>query len=188
MDEDYKKIILSAMSGDKGALGAIIKHEQNDIQSTLYYLNKNQNDFNDILQDILIKVSNKITQLKSPLLFKGWLNQIVINSFYDYLRKKKKAIETIGIDNPQVNEIKDKESSNPQDYVLTRELDNIVKKTITSLPDRYKTVITLREINGLSYDEISRITDTSIGTVKSRISRARTMIKDEIKKYDGDIG
>jgi len=187
MDTSYQKIILNAINGSKEAIAQIIKKEQNNVRLALYYLKKDNSDTADLVQEILFKISKKITHLKSPLLFKSWLNQIIVNSFYDYLRKKKKHIETIDIDNNPIIEIKDSEKNNPQNLLITREIDNVIKNAISNLPERYKIPITLRELSGLSYVEISKITNTTVGTIKSRISRARAMIKEEVKKYDNTI-
>ncbi len=185
MNDDFEKTILKAQSGDKSALEEIIKKEQNNIYTTLFYLKKNETDLADIMQDVLIKLTQRIKQLKKPAYFKTWLNQIVINSYYDYLRKSRKKIITF--DPFKINEEIEFEipdnSSNPQNKILYNELDLIIKNAIENLPIQYKIPITLREIQGLSYDEISAITKTSIGTVKSRISRARAKIKDDIDKY-----
>ena len=183
-DSQYQNLIKEAIEGNKIALEKVIKKEQKNIWLTLFYLKKDPLEIQDIMQDILIKISKKITQLKNPILFKSWLNQIVVNSFYDYFRKKKKAIVTTDIDNNTLLNLKDNDYSNPQNKLLNRELDRVLKTTIVNLPDIYKIPITLRELSGLSYSEISKITSTTVGTVKSRISRARTMIKDELKKYD----
>ena len=183
-DSQYQNLIKEAIEGNKIALEKVIKKEQKNIWLTLFYLKKDPLEIQDIMQDVLIKISKKITQLKNPILFKSWLNQIVVNSFYDYFRKKKKAIVTTDIDNNTLLNLKDNDYSNPQNKLLNRELDRVLKTTIVNLPDIYKIPITLRELSGLSYSEISKITSTTVGTVKSRISRARTMIKDELKKYD----
>ncbi len=183
-DSQYQNLIKEAIEGNKIALEKVIKKEQKNIWLTLFYLKKDPLEIQDIMQDILIKISKKITQLKNPILFKSWLNQIVVNSFCDYFRKKKKAIVTTDIDNNTLLNLKDNDYSNPQNKLLNRELDRVLKTTIVNLPDIYKIPITLRELSGLSYSEISKITSTTVGTVKSRISRARTMIKDELKKYD----
>lgn len=186
MDDIKHELINKARSGDKQALVDLIKQEQNNIYTTLFYLKKDNNDINDLAQNVLIKLSKKITQLKNPNYFKTWLNQIIVNTYYDYLRKKKKNSLNILINNnddeKSMLEVPDY-SSNPQDEILNSELDYIIKTTIENLPLHYKIPIALREIQGLSYDEISNITKTSIGTVKSRIARARTMIKDRINKY-----
>ena len=184
MDEQKIKLILRAQNGDKDALVRLIKSEQANIYSTLFYLKKDENDINDIAQNVLIKLSKNIKQLKNPKHFKTWLNQIIIRSYYDYIRKVKKNPKILNLDKDDMTVIiADDSASNPQVSVLNNELDLIIKTSIENLPIHYRIPITLREIQGLSYDEISNVTNTSIGTVKSRIARARAMIKDEIERY-----
>ena len=185
MDNKKIELINKAIKNDTASLVQLIKEEQNNIYTTLYYLKKDSNDINDIVQNVLIKLTKKISQLKNPNNFKAWLNQIIINTYYDYLRKNKKnkiKENFINDDEKSMLEVPDY-SSNPQEEILNSELDYIIKSTIENLPMHYKIPIALREIQGLSYDEISQVTKTSIGTVKSRIARARTMIKDKITKY-----
>lgn len=185
MNEEKINLINMAQKGDKSALTKLIKEEQNNIYATLYYLKKDDNELSDIMQNVLIKLSNKIHQLKNPNYFKTWLNQIIVNTYYDYLRKTKRTPKPLEIDNKEdtsVIEVADS-TSNPQEELLKSELDFIIKTSIEKLPLHYKIPITLREIQGLSYDEISNITNSTVGTVKSRIARARAMIKDRINKY-----
>ena len=185
MDNKKIDLIKKAMSNDKDAIVQLIKQEQNNIYTTLFYLKKDENELLDITQDILIKLCKKISQLKNPLYFKTWLNQIIINSYYDYLRKNKKkneALKFVSNEEAPCFDVADFDS-NPQDKMLYSELDIIIKNSIHNLPLHYKIPIALREIQGLSYDEISNITKTSIGTVKSRIARARNLIKEDIDKY-----
>ena len=188
MNEYKISLIKNAIKGDKYSLETLIKEEQHNVYATLYYLKKNDEDINDIMQDIFIKLSCKIKQLKNPQYFKTWLNQIVINSYYDYLRKSRRQKNNLildKIDSESSFEIPDL-TDNPQDKILKSELDYIIKNSIQNLPVHYKIPITLREIQGLSYYEISNITNTSLGTVKSRISRARSIIKDDIVRYTKD--
>ena len=185
MADEKINLIIGAQKGDKNSLQKLIKQEQNSIYLMLYYLKKDSIDINDIVQEVLLKISSKITQLKNPSYFKTWLNQIVINSYYDYLRKNKKHSKEINLEDISkevVFNIEDKEN-NPQNSILNSELDFIIKTSIENLPIHYKIPIALREIQGLSYDEISNITNTTVGTVKSRIARARALIKDDINKY-----
>ncbi len=185
MDEDKINTIIQAQRGEQQALTKLIKQEQNNIYATLFYLKKDENEISDIMQDILIKLTRKIGQLKNPNYFKTWLNQIIVNSYYDYLRKTKntpKPIEISSKDENNETDIADN-STNPQEELLKDELDFVIKNSISKLPIHYKIPITLREIQGLSYGEISNITKASVGTVKSRIARARAMIKDRINKY-----
>lgn len=185
MDNEKYNLIIEAKNGNKASLEKLLKAEQKNIKGMLFYLSKDIKDISDIMQEILVKISKKIYQLKNPNSFKTWLNQIVINSFYDYLRKEKRRDfelqlkrkdEEVFLETPDY-------STNPSDSILNNELDYIVKTSISNLPIHYKIPITLREIQGLSYEEISNVTNSTIGTVKSRIARARAMIKNDIDRY-----
>ena len=184
MDNEKYQLIEKAIKGNEAALDKLIKDEQNNIYTTLFYLNKDYNDIQDILQEILIKIVRNIKNLKNPLSFKSWLNKITMNAYYDNLRKSKNKVLLVDDSQKYLSAIDIKNS--PQDKVLYSELDVIIKKTILNMPEHYKIPITLREVQGLSYDEISNITNSSIGTVKSRISRARSIIQDNIIKYTGE--
>ncbi len=183
MDENKTNLINRAKNGSRSALEQLIKLEQNNIYSTLLYLKKDENDLYDIMQNVLIKIATKINQLNNPEYFSTWLNKIIINSYYDYMRKNKKDLNIVfsSIDESERN-IPDTKS-NPQEKILYTELDILIKNSIRNLPIHYKIPIALREIQGLSYENISQITNTTVGTVKSRIARARGIIKNEIKKY-----
>ena len=181
MDNNKYKLILSAQMGNMEALEKLIKLEQNNIYTTLFYLKKDDNELYDIMQNVLVKVTRKINQLKNPLFFKTWLNKIIVNTYHDYTRKEFKYTKNSEY-KENLNEIPD-EKNNPSNNILYTELDITIKKAIQNMPNHYKIPITLREIQGLSYENISNITNTSIGTVKSRIARARGIIKNEVNKY-----
>ncbi|MBR5304181.1 MAG: sigma-70 family RNA polymerase sigma factor [Candidatus Gastranaerophilales bacterium] len=178
-------LIAAAKNSDKKALEKLVKKVQPNIYATLTYLKVDHADIHDISQEIMLKVANKIHQLKKVEYFKIWLNKIMLNSYYDYLRKNKRDLKEFSFMKNNDNEILNiaDNTENPQNALLNSELNFIIKASINNLPLQYKIPIALREFQGLSYDEISAITKTSIGTVKSRISRARTKIKDAIKKY-----
>ena len=181
MDKHLKYIVQRAVLGDHSALVALIKHEEKNIYTTLFYLKKDLSDINDLVQNVLIKLSAKINQLKNPENFKTWLNQIIIHTYYDHLRKNKYKNKLVSLDSAKFDMYDDR--CDPQNEILFSELDRIIKNTISSLPSHYKIPIALREIQGLSYEDISGVLNTNIGTVKSRISRARTIVKNKINKY-----
>lgn len=184
MNNNEIELIKLAKDGNNQALEKLIRIEQNNIYTTLFYLKKDENELYDIMQNVLIKITTGIHQLNNPEFFKTWLNKIIVNTYYDYVRKNKNYVRNNHISQPSEN-IPDF-NSNPSNNILYTELDRTVKKTIEDMPYHYKIPIALREVQGLSYEEISKITNTSIGTVKSRISRARGIIKNEIKKYSTD--
>ena len=137
-------------------------------------------------------MAKNIFTLRNPKNFKSWLNQIVMNLFYDDFRKCTK-VNIVSVDNDfgsgnyvsnPTLEIPDKQAK-PLEKCLSCELETLIKQEIKNLPDHFRIPIVLRELQGLSYEDIAKTTDTNIGTVKSRIARARLKLKESLKDYIG---
>lgn len=190
----YKKmtieeLIVFAQQDDFKAIEELIRKIQSDVYATFSYLLKNNDNLSDLTQDVLLKIAKNIHSLKNPKCFKGWLNQIITNTYYDEIRKKKKVPETISIDYTcePLNfalkiEIPDKKTK-PIDKCITSECERLIKSAIRELPEAFRIAIILREFQGLSYEEIAKTTNASVGTVKSRISRARIKLQEALKNY-----
>ena len=180
------KLIKLAQGGDLEALEEIIKRQQKTVFATLYYLNAKPDEIMDITQEILFKVAKNIKKLKNPRTFKSWLNQIIINQFYDTLRKKQKSVKKVCLETQETDklsyEIPDF-TTNPYQKAIDKELENAIKNSIHKLPDPFKAAIIMRELQGLSYEEIAQATNSNIGTVKSRIARARLKLQEYLKPY-----
>ena len=185
MENNETNLIVQSQLGNKTALEQLLKRIQSRIYNSIYRFKNDEIDINDIAQNVSIKVGAKIKQLKNPKQFNQWLKKIVVNSCNDYFRKTRKEKEEIrldSVDNSFISLIPD-DTSNPQELTLNNELNYIIRTSIKNLPTHYKIPIKLREIDGLTYEEISNLTNSTIGTVKSRIARARAKIKDELDKY-----
>lgn len=188
----YKKmpvdeLVILAQNQDYKALEELIKREQKNVFATFTYLNKNSSNVCDLTQEALMRMAKGLSNLKNPKMFKGWLNQIIMNLFYDSLRKNNRLPQTVSIYDEMNLEkshihIPDKKCK-PLEKCLSNELDNVIKKEMQQLPDYFRIPIVLRELQGLSYDEIAQITKTNVGTVKSRISRARSRLQEGLKDY-----
>ena len=146
-----------------------------------YLIDKRQ-DIADLTQEALLKMARNISSLRDVNAFKQWLNQIVTNIFYDYI-KKHLGEKNIEVDNNKLLDIKDKIGCEPGERCLFAEMDKLIRSAVLNLPDNLKIVIVLREYEGLSYEDISKVTNTTIGTVKSRISRARLKLQEELKEF-----
>lgn len=184
-------LIILAQNDDLKALEEIIKRVQNDIYATLCYLSDENHDILDLTQDVLIKMSGNIKKLKNPSTFKSWLNQITMRVFYDFLRKKNKKTKHYSLhitDTNNENFIYDipDNKANPDNAVITSELDKKIKESIYNLSLNFRIPIILRELHGMSYDEIAQALNTNIGTVKSRIARARNQLQEQLKPYIGE--
>ena len=179
---DINTLIIAVQSGDNKALEELIKRVQKSIFTMFSYLTDKRQDIADLTQETLLKMARNIPNLKEPKLFKAWLNQIATNVFYDYIKKQTKE-KNIEFNNDKILEIKDKIGCEPGEKCLFSEMEKLIRLAMLSLPENLRIVIVLREYEGLSYEDISRITNTTLGTVKSRISRARLRLQDELKEF-----
>ncbi len=184
-------LICSAQEDDYDALEELIKREQKNVFASFCYLGASKESLSDLTQEALFRVSKNIKSLKNPRLFKSWLGQIISNLFYDELRKRQRIPDSVSIESYWLN---DESSDNsilnicdntlkPDEKTLGRELSDIIREMISRLPEHFRLVIILRELQGLSYEEIAKITNTNVGTVKSRISRARNKLQECLKPY-----
>lgn len=182
-------VVLSQQNNFK-ALEELIKREQKNVFATFSYLSKKRENVADLTQEALLRVAKNIQSLKNPKHFKSWLNQIVTNLFYDELRKNSKKPDVVSFDEESDDEtnfslksiIPDKKCK-PPEKCITAEMEEIIKKEIKELPEPFRVAIVLRELQGLSYEEIAQATNSSVGTVKSRISRARIKLQNGLKAY-----
>ena len=184
---DYKKsdineIIILAQKGDSKALEELIRRIQKNIFSMYSYLTDKRQDVADLTQEALLKTAKCITSLNDTNCFKSWLNHIITNTYYDYLKKSSKD-KQLDFDEDKLLDIKDKIGCEPGERCLFSEMDKIIKVALLGLPENLRIVIILREFEGLSYEDISKITKTTIGTVKSRISRARYKLQKQLKEF-----
>ena len=188
----YKKIpleelVLLSQKSDYKALEELIRREQRNIFATFAYLSKTRENIADLTQEALVRMARGLAGLRSPKTFKSWLNQIVTNLFYDELRKSTRRPTSISVDQTdeerksyvQIPDFRHK----PAEKAMSLELDAMIKNEIQGLPEHFRIAIIVRELQGLSYDEIAIATHTTIGTVKSRIARARTKLQDGLKNY-----
>ncbi len=188
----YKKIpldelVLLSQRSDYKALEELIRREQKTIFATFAYLSKTRENIADLTQEALMRMARGLAGLRNPKTFKSWLNQIVTNLFYDELRKSTRKPSIISIDQQdderksytQIPDFRHK----PAEKAMSMELDALIKNEIQGLPEHFRIAIILRELQGLSYDEIAIATHTTIGTVKSRIARARIKLQDGLRNY-----
>lgn len=188
----YKKIpleelIILSQKSDYKALEELIKREQKNVFATFSYLSKKRENIADLTQEALMRMARGLANLRNPKMFKSWLNQIVTNIFYDELRKTSRKPQLVSIDNSQdenniTTQIPDYRHK-PAEKALSMELDKVIKNEIKNLPEHFRIAIILRELQGLSYEEIAEATHTTVGTVKSRIARARGKLQDGLKHY-----
>ena len=182
----YKKqhlenIIKLAQNKDIKALEELIKRVQKRVWVFFSHVLKRKEDVSDLTQEALVKMAKSISQLNNPQNFKTWLNQIVTNIYYDNARKKN--IDFVEISDEKFQEIRDKLGCEPGEKCLFSEIEKLINTALLTLPKDLRITLVLREYEGLSYNDIAQITNTAVGTVKSRISRARLKLQEELKDF-----
>jgi RNA polymerase sigma-70 factor (ECF subfamily) len=185
-------LILRCQSGarpERAAFTELLRRYQSHVEKILYHLAPDWQDRSDLAQEVWIRVYRNIGRLKDPLKFKGWLGRIATNLFYDELRKRKRVATPLSLDAPRHTgdgEMRwelPSDAPSPDDNLSTREFYEQLQGAIADLPEAFRTTIVLREIQGLAYEEIAEITGVSLGTVKSRIARARGKLQEQLQSY-----
>ncbi len=187
--ENTDILIKSALNGDMSAFEELIIQYEKKVYNVALRVLKNPDDAMDISQEVFIKIYKNLDKFDGKASFSTWLYRITTNTCIDELRKRK-GKETYSIDNDIENEEGSYKrefvdnSPTPEEQTIIKESGNEIIKAMENLSDEHRTIIILRDIEGLSYNEIADITGVSIGTVKSRISRARLSLKNIIKNRE----
>ncbi len=186
MDTTEKLLIKKSKKGDIFAFEELINNYEKKAYNIAYRMMNNEEDAKDMTQEALIKIYKSIKSFREESTFSTWLYRIVTNVCLDELRRRKK-METIPL---EINTEGDKgtirfeigaDEETPEDLYEQAELRQVILSMINSLKEDYRTVIILRDMQGFSYEEISIILGCSLGTIKSRINRARNALKDKLR-------
>ncbi|NBI12764.1 RNA polymerase sigma factor RpoE [[Haemophilus] felis] len=177
-------LVERAQQGDKKAFNLLVARYQNKVAGLLTrYVS--HNDIPDVVQESFIKAYRSLDSFRGDSAFYTWLYRITVNTAKNYLtaQGRRPPTEDILADEAESYDMGGnlREVETPENQMLSNELKKIVFDTINSLQADLRTAITLREIEGLSYEEIADIMDCPVGTVRSRIFRAREIIETKIK-------
>lgn len=169
-------LIKKAQKGDEKALEALLLRYQKKIYNVAYRFMGSEADAYDMAQEAMIKIYRSIRAFRRDASFSSWVYRLTVNTCLDGLRKRKKA--PLPYDNKMENDVAIEDSiENPEIHALTIESLEDIQKAISLLSEEHRITVILRDIQGLTYEEISETLSISIGTVKSRISRGRQRLK-----------
>ncbi len=182
MTDVAQQLIIRSQAGDVQAFETLIKQHQVITYNIAYRILGDQEDAKDAAQEALIKVFKNLPGFKAESQFSTWLYRIVVNTCTDYMRKHRK-ITTVSTDKGLETEDGTLQTELPDERMAPEvvfeqtELKQKVQAAISALPEQNRTVIVLRDVQGMSYDVIASMLDLPVGTVKSRINRGRDMLK-----------
>lgn len=172
-DED---LLRSFVAGNEGAFTELMHRHEDRIFTLAYRMTGDRSDALDATQDTFVTAFRQASSFRFDSAFGTWLYRVGINSCHDLLRKRKRWVLRSEDDGP---EEPDTTSPGVEDSVTTR-LD--LTRALAQLPEEYREAVVMHDIGGVPYEEIARITDARIGTVKSRISRGRRRLAELLEQ------
>jgi RNA polymerase sigma-70 factor (ECF subfamily) len=179
-----KELVKRVQKGDKGAFDLLVlKYEQKIVNLVMRYVRDPELAL-DISQEAFIKAYRALPRFRGDSAFYTWLYRIYVNTAKNYLAAQRRRPMDIELDMQDPDQYglhaKLKETDTPEGLTISQELQEVLERAIEALPDDLRTAIILRELDGMSYEEIAQTMDCPVGTVRSRIFRARDAIGKKI--------
>jgi len=166
-------LVRRCQNGDMAAFEQLFYKYQDRVYSTAYRMMNDQEDAQDLTQEIFLRAYQRIGKFDFRSAFSTWLYRLAVNLCIDELRKRKRSANTT----PLEEAVLQADENTPEDHVMSRDREKRVWDAINSLKDKERSIIILRDIEGLSYKEIAEVLKCSLGRVKSRIHEARQKLK-----------
>lgn len=180
---EEKELVRLSREGSEEAFAELVKIYKIKVFNLAYSLTRDRDVADDLAQEAFIKAYYALPRFQSRSGFGTWLYRIAINHVRDYLRKKSRIIQ-ISIENIKESSIlqEDKTMKEEKEHIEAQRRQ-LVRQSIRSLPEKHQVILSLRDIQGFSYEEISKILKISAGTVDSRIHRARKMLRKKLAPF-----
>lgn len=184
-------LVAQFKQGDLGAFEELVsRYESKSFNLAMRFV-RNQEDAEEVLQDVFTTLYRKVDGFQGKSAFSSWLYRIVVNAAFMKLRKRKQQSSVSLEDLPLQTRLLVLESDNAAaresgNATLNREIRDMVQYAISRLPEQYRAVFVLRDVDGLSNQEVGDILDLSIPAVKSRLHRSRLMLRRRLQKYYDD--
>lgn len=184
---DEKILIGRVLEGDHEAFAELVKRHETQVYNLCLRMSGNSEDARDLSQEAFLKAWRGLRFYQFESAFSTWLYRLTSNVCIDFLRsRKRRPSVSLTVDEEETVEMEVEDSSpTPEEQVLHREQQYAVAKAMEQLEDEFRQVLTLRVIHDLPYEEIAEIMDMKVGTVKSRLARARMKLKKLLE--DGNI-
>jgi len=184
--EEEKVIIQKVIDGDRNAFDDLVIVNQKNVYNLALKMTRNEDDALDISQEAFIKAFRQLGNFRGDSRFSVWLYRLTYNLCIDFLRKKTGAItvplsyeensgEVTSLEIPDLRNL-------PEDNAIRSELRRTIASSINELALKHREILVMREITGMSYDDIAKTLNVNSGTVKSRLARARLKLIDILKE------
>ena len=186
MADEEHRLIAAAQRGEVESFNALVRLYEGRVYNLCYRMLGDADSAADAAQDAFFSAFRNLRGFRGGS-FRSWMLRIATNTCYDALRARKRrpaiSLDTAADadeDDASPLQIAD-DAEAPDEFVLRRELAAAIQRGLTNLPDEQRLILILSDIQGLAYEEIAQITNTNLGTVKSRLSRGRARLRDALK-------
>ena len=181
-----RELVARAQRGDKRAFELLVEKYQRKLGRLLSRFIRDPSEVEDVTQEAFIKAYRALPAFRGDSAFYTWLYRIGINTAKNYLMAMgRRAPTSTEVEAEEAEGFEEGEQlrdiNTPESVLLSNEIASTVNRTIEQLPEELRTAIQLREIEGMSYEDIARVMDCPIGTVRSRIFRAREAIAEQLR-------
>jgi RNA polymerase sigma-70 factor (ECF subfamily) len=180
-----QKLVVRVQKGDKTAFDLLVRKYQHKVAKLVSRYVRDRREVEDVTQEAFIKAYRAIGGFRGESAFYTWLYRIAVNTAKNYLESQSRRPpgSDMEIEGAELIESGEglRDQATPERQMLTNEIASTVHRVLEHLPPDLRTAITLREIEGMSYEEIAEVMDCPIGTVRSRIFRAREAIDQELR-------
>lgn len=184
---DEKELIAAAQRGSERAFEQLVRANENKVYTLCLRMCGNPTDAEEAAQEAFLAAWRGLPAFRAESAFSTWLHRLAANACIDLLRRNRRARSELSLDDELAAEPVD-EGTSPQRELERREQREAVQHALAALPEEHRTVLVLREVEQLSYAEIAQTTGLELGTVKSRISRARTQLRNYLLLHGNLFG
>jgi RNA polymerase sigma-70 factor (ECF subfamily) len=181
-----QQLVERVQRGDKEAFGLLVSKYQRKLNRLLSRLIRDPAEVEDVAQETFVKAYRALGSFRGESAFYTWLYRIGINTAKNYLVSQgRRAPTSTGFDSDEAEGFEDayqlRDINTPERLMMSKQIAKVVDDAMVALPEELRTAIMLRELEGMSYEEIANIMDCPIGTVRSRIFRAREAIAEKLR-------
>ena len=174
---DERELVRACQGGDEAAFESLIRLHEKKVYALCRRMCPNEQDALEAAQDTFLAVWRGIGSFRQDAAFSTWLYRLASNACLDLLRREKKNAQSVSLDDEEARIDPPDAAPQPQEALERSETQRMVREALYALPDGYRQILLLRETVQLSYTEIAEATGLELGTVKSRISRARLALR-----------
>lgn len=185
MKEDVQ-LIDEALTGDPVSFEVLVRKYQNRLFNTIYHVVGSREEAEDVVQEAFVQAYLKLESFKRNSAFYTWLYRIAFNTAISHRRRKRPEVSVEAVRDALGDEPMDADEG-PGEHLLRQERAKQVHSALSALTEEHRAILVLREMEGLCYERIAEVLDLPVGTVRSRLHRARMQMRHQLEELLGEV-